>query len=153
MDPFCDGGVGGRLDKSLVDDPIVFSSGRMKLISFNRHFAEEEQDKDLKEKLSQPKELSGLLNWCLKGLEDYLSNGIQEPQCVKDDTEAYRQDKAESKKSLLTNQDYNWTGAHTITKYSAYYLCRSNNDAHGTVHSDSIVGFLCWFVLLAAVLR
>jgi putative DNA primase/helicase len=109
--------------KMRVDDPIVFSSGRMKLISFNRHFSEEEQDKDLKEKLSRPQELSGILNWCLRGLEDYLSNGIREPQCVKDDTEAYRQDSDTVCQFIDATMDIDSDGEILTTKaYAAYTL-------------------------------
>lgn len=108
--------------KLRIDDPIVFSSGRMKLISFNRHFSEEEQDKDLKEKLSQPQELSGILNWCLSGLKDYLSNGIREPQCVKDDTEAYRQDSDTVCQFIEATMDVNPNGEILTTKAYAAYM-------------------------------
>ena len=45
-----------------VTDVTVFSSGRVKVIPFERHFDERDQDKGLKGRLSQPKNLSGVLN-------------------------------------------------------------------------------------------
>ena len=50
-----------------VTDPTVFDSGRVKVVPFNRHFSEEEQDKTLKRRLRQTENLSGILNWCWMG--------------------------------------------------------------------------------------
>ncbi len=73
-----------------ITDDTLFSSGRIKVISFDRHFSEEEQDKDLKDRLRKPENLSGLLNWCLKGLKMYYEEGLEPPECVKNATEEYR---------------------------------------------------------------
>lgn len=45
---------------------------RCVIITFPRKFSEEEQDKSLKAKLADPKELSGILNWSLIGLKRLL---------------------------------------------------------------------------------
>ncbi len=75
-----------------ITDDTVFSSGRINVISFDRHFTPEEQDKNLKNKLRDSKELSGILNWCIEGLHLYRREGLEPPQSVKDVTETYRSD-------------------------------------------------------------
>ena len=44
----------------VINDKTVFSSNRVKVIPFERHFAEKEQNKHLKEQLQQ--EIDGILN-------------------------------------------------------------------------------------------
>lgn len=51
-----------------ITDPAIFKSGRIKVIPYNEHFEDGEQDKDLKEKLKSTNNKSGILNWCLDGL-------------------------------------------------------------------------------------
>ena len=75
-----------------VTDQTVFSSGRVRVIPFERHFTEEEQDKGLKRKLSQADSLSGILNWCLEGLKLLQETGFDEPAAVRAATAKYQQD-------------------------------------------------------------
>lgn len=69
-----------------ITDDTVFSSGRINVISFNRHFRPEEQDKHLKSKLQSQQEMSGILNWCIRGLYLYRQEGLKPPKIVQDDT-------------------------------------------------------------------
>lgn len=75
-----------------ITDDTVFSSGRINVISFDRHFEPQEQDKHLKDKLKQESELSGILNWCIKGLQLYRQEGLEPPQAVQNATKVYRMD-------------------------------------------------------------
>lgn len=75
-----------------ITDDTIFSSGRINIITFDRHFEPDEQDKGLKDKLRNPKELSGILNWCIDGLRLYRAEGLTPPQAVQDATKAYRSD-------------------------------------------------------------
>lgn len=75
-----------------ITDDTVFSSGRINVISFDRHFEPQEQDKHLKDKLRNKRELSGILNWCIEGLRLYRAEGLEPPQAVKNVTETYRSD-------------------------------------------------------------
>ena len=75
-----------------ITDDTVFTSGRINVISFDRHFEPEEQDKHLKEKLRQDSELSGILNWCIDGLRMYRKEGLYPPAAVQQATETYRTD-------------------------------------------------------------
>ena len=73
-----------------VTDPTVFSSGRVKVIPFERHFEPDEQDKSLKQTLMQPDSLSGILNWCIEGLNRVREEGLDPPASVEAATSEYR---------------------------------------------------------------
>lgn len=73
-----------------VNDLTLFSSGRVKLIPFERHFTEAERDTGLKQRLAQPASLSGILNWCLEGLWLLEETGFAMPESVQRATDAYR---------------------------------------------------------------
>lgn len=60
-----------------VTDETLFTSGRIHVLPFERHFTDEERDRDLAEKLEAEK--SGILNWMLEGLEKLLENGHLKP--------------------------------------------------------------------------
>lgn len=75
-----------------VTDPTVFSSNRVKVIPFERHFTEKEQDKGLKRKLSQAHSLTGILNWCLDGLHLIEETGFDEPEAIRAATAQYQKD-------------------------------------------------------------
>lgn len=74
----------------LITDDTLFSSGRLNVITFNRHFTPEEQDKGLKDRLKKPENISGLLNWCITGLKNYYAEGAVPPQAVAAATSEYR---------------------------------------------------------------
>ncbi len=75
----------------LIQDDTLFSSGRINVITFDRHFTPEEQDRDLKDILKQQENISGIFNWCLEGLKCYREIGADPPESVKAATEEYRQ--------------------------------------------------------------
>lgn len=76
----------------VVSDETLFTSERVRVIEFPHHFSEEEQDPELKRKLCQPENLSGLLNWCLRGLQEYKKSGEKPPPSVKSATAEYQKD-------------------------------------------------------------
>ena len=51
----------------VISDMTLFSSGRVVIIPFDRHFEEWEQDKSLKEEFSKPEVQSAILNWLVDG--------------------------------------------------------------------------------------
>lgn len=73
-----------------VTDVTLFSSGRVKLIPFERHFSEQERDTGLKKELASPPALSGILNWCLDGLWMLGETGFDMPESVQAATDEYR---------------------------------------------------------------
>ena len=75
-----------------INDDTLFSSGRINVVEFTRHFTEAEQDKRLKEKLLAPAELSGILNWALQGFEMYRREGLNPPEVVREAVAKYRKE-------------------------------------------------------------
>ncbi len=75
-----------------ITDDTVFSSGRINVVSFDRHFEPQEQDKDLKNRLRDKSEMSGILNWCIEGLRLYRKEGLKLPAAVQIATDTYRTD-------------------------------------------------------------
>ena len=75
----------------LIQDDSLFASGRINVISFDRHFSADEQDKSLKERLRSPDNISGLFNWCLDGLKAFREYGADPPVSVIEATADYRQ--------------------------------------------------------------
>lgn len=58
-----------------LSDHTIFASDRVKLILFPRHFEDGERDPLLKKELISGESLSGVLNWCLTGLQDFVEQG------------------------------------------------------------------------------
>ena len=75
-----------------TSDDTVFTSGRVKLIPFDRHFTPEEQDSGLKTLFRKRDNMSGILNWMIDGYRLLLEVGIESPKRVDDAIAAYRQE-------------------------------------------------------------
>lgn len=103
-----------------ITDDTVFSSGRINVISFDRHFEPQEQDKDLKNRLRDKQELSGILNWCIEGLKLYRKEGLKPPIAVQTVTNTYRTDS--DKIGNFINECLTKTGKNSKAKdvYEAY---------------------------------
>jgi len=76
----------------VVTDTTLFTSGRVMVLPFERHFDESEQDKGLKARLQEPGNLSAVLNWVLEGLRRYKAEGLQRPDSVINATADYADD-------------------------------------------------------------
>ncbi len=63
---------------------------RILLVKFGVIIPDDKQDLELPEKLWE--ERSGVLNWLIAGLTQYLESGLQEPQSVLAETRAYREE-------------------------------------------------------------
>ncbi len=103
-----------------ITDDTVFSSGRINVISFDRHFTPDEQDKHLKNRLRGKEELSGILNWCIEGLWLYRQQGLEPPKAVQTATNTYRTDS--DKIGNFINECLTKTGKNSKAKdiYEAY---------------------------------
>lgn len=73
-----------------VDDMTVFESERIKLIPFSVRFEGARRDPHLKDELQTPKNLSGVLNWCIEGLRALRAEGFKMPPAVVQATDEYR---------------------------------------------------------------
>lgn len=70
----------------------MIKSNRIQIIPFNHHLKENERIKDLKERLREPQELSGILNWLLQGYKEYLHIGLAPPPIVINTIKEYQHD-------------------------------------------------------------
>lgn len=103
----------------VINDKTVFSSNRVKVIPFERHFTEKEQNKHLKEQLQQ--EIDGILNWCIKGLQLYRKEGLEPPVAVQNATHEYSEDSDKVGKFIsecLVKSDQNLAAKDVYEKYS-----------------------------------
>lgn len=89
----------------IVADNTLFSSGRVNVIEFNRHFEPYEQDTRLKQKLISADNLSGIANWMIEGLKMYRQQReiILIPESVQRATEEYKE-KSDKIKSFLADR-------------------------------------------------
>ena len=71
-------------------DDTVFTSGRVNLIPFDRHFTAAEQDTGLKKHFRRGVNKSAILNWLVDGYRPMLEVGLSVPQRVEDAIAAYR---------------------------------------------------------------
>ena len=114
----------------VVLDDTLFSSGRVKIITFDRHFDDSEQDHTLKDRLQSAESLSGILNWCLQGLKRYHDQGntIPIPDSVRSATEEYRLKSDKVRNFIdeaLTENPFNTVTAKDV--YSAFVKwCQAN---------------------------
>lgn len=73
-------------------DNSLFSSGRLKVIEFTRHFEPEEQDKTLKDYFRTEKAKTGIFYWLLTGCFRYLKEGLKEPPAIQEKVKEYQED-------------------------------------------------------------
>ncbi len=74
----------------VVTDMTLFSSGRIMIIPFERHFEENQQDKTLKHTFCEPINQSAILNWLLEGYRELDREGLALPDSVRFATDRYR---------------------------------------------------------------
>lgn len=75
-----------------VDDMSLFSSNRVRVIPFDRHFEPEEQDPDLKNQFATEEAKSAILNWLLEGWQLLQKEGLNSPAAVVEATKEYSHD-------------------------------------------------------------
>lgn len=74
----------------IITDETLFTSGRVVVIPFRKHFKEHEQDKGLKRRLRRKQNISGLFNWCVAGYQKYLKDGLETTESMDREIESYR---------------------------------------------------------------
>jgi putative DNA primase/helicase len=75
-----------------ITDDSLFSSGRLKLIPFDRHFNDDEQDKTLKGSFREPANVSAILNWLLEGYKRFKKEKLAVPEKAKEWLKEYRKE-------------------------------------------------------------
>lgn len=75
-----------------VDDMSLFSSNRVRVIPFGRHFEPQEQDPTLKYLFSEENAKSAILNWLIEGWNLLQKEGLNSPAAVEDAIKEYAHD-------------------------------------------------------------
>lgn len=114
----------------VVLDNSLFTSGRVKVVEFNRHFEPHEQDTKLKQKLRSADNLSGIANWMIQGLRIYHEQGDKFiiPKSVEMATDAYK-DKSDKLKSFFADRmtaDYRYTVTAKAVYEEYAQWCKEN---------------------------
>lgn len=86
----------------VINDMTLFTSDRIIIIPFDRHFDEQTRDTSLKQKFAEAEVQSAILNWLLEGYRLLLKEGLRLPKSVKAATERYQHD---SDKMVLFFED------------------------------------------------
>ena len=73
----------------IVNDDTVFKSDRIWVIEFNEYFGDKRED--LKSIFQDPANQPTILRWLVDGCKDYLENGLNPPECVRNATNHYRE--------------------------------------------------------------
>jgi putative DNA primase/helicase len=101
---------------------------RMVKIPFNKIFNEQQQDKDLIEKLRLEK--SGILNWMVQGCLKWQKEGLVEPSVIQDEVKKYRTDMDLVSKWIDENceldNSYSERSQYLFENFSSY--CASNKE-------------------------
>lgn len=112
----------------LVTDLTLLTSGRVKIIPFERHFEEWEQDKGLKAEFSKEENLSGILNWVLEGYCKLQQTGFEVPTSVQNATISYHKENDKVgqfiDECLEPNGNYEERTSHIYLTYQNW--CRDN---------------------------
>lgn len=86
----------------VINDMTLFTSDRIIIIPFDRHFDEQTRDTSLKQKFAEVEVQSAILNWLLEGYRLLRKEGLRLPKSVKAATERYQHD---SDKMVLFFED------------------------------------------------
>lgn len=111
-----------------TNDNTMFSSGRVKLIPFDRHFSPDEQDAGLKQLFRWKDSISGILNWLIDGYRLLQAEGLNIPEKILRATMAYRQEADETGTFLReTLTESEGTRIQTASLYRRYVKWAKDN--------------------------
>ena len=76
----------------VVNDMTLFSSDRVIIVPFDRHFDEQSRDTTLKRQFAEEQVQSAILNWLLEGYRLLRQEGLYLPESVQNATDRYQHD-------------------------------------------------------------
>lgn len=79
-------------DLPAVRDKSLFASDRVRVVEFNKHFSDKEQDKTLKTFFESPEAMKGIFTWLRAGCLHYKKNGLKMNQAMSDVIKKYEKD-------------------------------------------------------------
>ena len=75
-----------------ISDDTLFTSDRIKILPFERHFSEDERDTSLKVTLRKGNGRAAVLNWLINGYQMYKEKGLTDTAAGKTILQQYRKD-------------------------------------------------------------
>ena len=79
-------------DLPAVKDKSLFASDRVRVIEFNRHFTDAEQDKGLKDFFESPEAMKGIFTWLIAGYFKYRRFGLNMNENMRAVVKQYERD-------------------------------------------------------------
>ena len=134
----------------VINDMTLFSSGRVIIIPFDRHFDESEQDKTLKREFAKAKNQSAIFNWLLEGYRLLTEEGFTQPESVRAATDSYRHD---SDKIALFMEDTLQVDPNGEERTSDVYYRYQRWCAENGHYTENIKNFKQGLLSLATVTR
>lgn len=134
-------------DLPAVKDKSLFASDRVRVIEFNRHFTDAEQDKGLKDYFESQEAMKGIFTWLVAGYFKYRRFGLKMSDSMKAVVRQYEKDNDlvlqyfEEKCQTVTEGS---TKAKTLydnykiwCKSNGYYVCSMKKfNAEVTAHPE-----------------
>jgi putative DNA primase/helicase len=125
-----------------TNDDTIFSSGRVKVIPFERHFTETEQDTGLKKYFRRSSNKSAVLNWLIDGYRLLTETGLGTPQRISDAIAAYRAE-ADIISSFLCEYSTESEGKRLPTaQLYGHYSRRAADNGYKPLNNRNFVGEL-----------
>lgn len=123
-------------------DDTVFSSERVKLIPFDRHFPADEQDTGLKRLFQKSENRSAILNWLIEGYRLLKTDGLIMPERVTSAISAYRQE-ADVFGSFLAETTVEKQGSRLSTsELYSHYVTWAKDNGYRQMNTKNFVGEL-----------
>lgn len=134
-------------DLPAVKDKSLFASDRVRVIEFNRHFSDEEQDKGLKDYFETPEAMKGIFTWLVTGYFKYRRFGLRMCDDMKKVIKQYEKDNdlvLQFLEEKCEGTDEGYTKAKTLydnykiwCKSNGYYVCSMKKfNAELTTHPE-----------------
>lgn len=122
----------------VINDMTLFSSGRVVIIPFERHFEELEQDRTLKSEFAKPKNQSAIFNWLVEGYRLAMQEGLTQPAAVIAATAEYKRD---SDKVMQFVEEKLEAAPLAETKTAMVYECYRNWCSENGCHAENMRNF------------
>ena len=134
-------------DLPAVKDKSLFASDRVRVIEFNRHFNDDEQDKGLKDYFESPEAMRGIFTWLVAGYFKYRRFGLKMSANMQKVVKQYEKDNdlvLQYLEEKCERDDESVTKAKTLfdnykvwCKSNGYYVCSMKKfNAELTMHPE-----------------
>ena len=114
-------------DLPAVRDKSLFASERLRIIEFNRHFSQEEQDKGLKTYFETREAMMGIFTWLLAGYVKYCQKGLEMPEGLRRVVNQYERDNDAIMQFLEERTERAESNTRAKSLYDDYKLWAKSN--------------------------